>query len=254
MIKRLEQRLEANPSDPNGWRMLGWSYFNTERFADAVKAYGRAVDLQKDNPTLRSLYGEAMVKAAGDMVTKEALAVFENIIAVDPSDERARYFKGLAKAQQGDNRGALDDWIALYKAAPADAEWVGDLRTHIQEVAQRSGIDLGDRLVKPAAASLPPLALLGPGAEDVENAKQLSAQDRNTMVQGMVERLASRLDASPEDADGWIMLIRSRMVLNQPDEARTALERAQKVFANAPDMLTRVTQAAQALGVSPAAQ
>ncbi len=151
MIKRLEQRLEANPSDPNGWRMLGWSYFNTERFADAVKAYGRAVDLQKDNPTLRSLYGEAMVKAAGDMVTKEALAVFENIIAVDPSDERARYFKGLAKAQQGDNRGALDDWIALYKAAPADAEWVGDLRTHIQEVAQRSGIDLGDRLVKPAA-------------------------------------------------------------------------------------------------------
>ncbi len=50
------------------------------------------------------------------------------------------------------------------------------------------------------------------------------------------------------------MLIRSRMVLNQPDEARTALERAQKVFANAPDMLTRVTQAAQALGASPAAQ
>ena len=254
MIGRLEQRLEANPEDANGWRMLGWSYFNTQRFADAVKAYGRAVELQKDNPTLRSLLGEAMVKAANDMVTKEALAVFDQVLAASPDDERARYFKGLAKAQQGDAQGAIDDWVALYKSAPADAEWAGDLRTHIQEVAQRSGIDLGDRLAKPEGGKLPPLALLGPSAQDIENAKQLGDADRNAMVQGMVERLASRLESSPEDADGWIMLIRSRMMLNQPDEARSALERARKIFANAPETLTRVTEAAQALGVSTAAQ
>src|SRR5690349_13007110 len=31
MIDRLAARLEQAPDDVRGWRMLGWSYFNTER-------------------------------------------------------------------------------------------------------------------------------------------------------------------------------------------------------------------------------
>ena len=29
MIERLAARLETTPEDIKGWRMLGWSYFNT---------------------------------------------------------------------------------------------------------------------------------------------------------------------------------------------------------------------------------
>ena len=39
MIDRLAQRLAENPKNPDGWRMLGWSYFSQQRFAESAAAY-----------------------------------------------------------------------------------------------------------------------------------------------------------------------------------------------------------------------
>ncbi|NJM34343.1 MAG: tetratricopeptide repeat protein [Rhodomicrobium sp.] len=148
LVKRVEQNVAENPDDPNGWRMLGWSYYNMGRFPEAVTAYRRAVELQKDNPTLRALYGEAQVKAADGVVTEEALATFDAVLAIDPNDERSRFFKGVARAQKGDDKGAVEEWLALYKIAPADAEWTADLRSRIEETAKQAGIDVSARLAE----------------------------------------------------------------------------------------------------------
>jgi cytochrome c-type biogenesis protein CcmH len=263
LVQRVEKRVADNPDDPEGWRMLGWSYYNTGRFQDSVTAYRRAVDLQKDNPTLRALYGEAQVKAADGLVTQEALATFEQVLTIDPNDERARFFKGVAKAQKGDNQGAVDEWLALYKIAPADAEWAADLRSRIEETAKEAGIDVNARLAEArpsggataaaggkAAAHPGGAAAPGPTPADIEDAKELSAEDRQAMVAGMVDRLANRLEASPRDADGWIMLIRSRMAMNDGDKARAALEKAKSVFADEPETQQRIVKAAEAMGIA----
>ncbi|MCB2141558.1 MAG: hypothetical protein KDE02_00170, partial [Rhodobacteraceae bacterium] len=42
MIARLAERLEADPDNLDGWKMLGWSYAGTSRFEDAAGAYARA--------------------------------------------------------------------------------------------------------------------------------------------------------------------------------------------------------------------
>ena len=186
MVKRLEKRVADNPNDADGLRMLGWSYYNMGRTKDAVAAYRRAVDLQKDNPTLKALLGEAMVTEAGDTVTEPALAVFKEVLAINPNDERARFFKGVARAQKGDSQGAIDEWLALYKIAPADAEWAGDLRSRIEETAKKAGIDVSAKLAeaRPAAAATADAsaaahpATPGPSAADVESAKQLKPEDR----------------------------------------------------------------------------
>jgi cytochrome c-type biogenesis protein CcmH len=259
MVKRLEQRLEANPKDADSWRVLGWSYDNTGRYKEAVTAYGRAVELQKDNALLRALYGEAQVKAADGMVTVAALATFEEVLAINPNDERARFFKGVAKEQKGNNQGAIDDWLELYKIAPAGAEWAEDLRTRIVETAQKANIDVSAKLAeaKPApaagaqASSAPAHpGAAGPSASDIENAKQMSAEDRQAMVSNMVDRLAGRLETSPKDPDGWIMLIRSRVAMKDTDKARAALEKAKTVFADEPETQKRIVQAAQAMGIA----
>jgi cytochrome c-type biogenesis protein CcmH len=257
LVKRLEKRLEENPKDGDSWRVLGWSYYNTGRYKDAVAAYRKGVELQKDNPTVKALLGEAMVKEANDTVTEPALAIFEEVLAANPNDERARFFKGVARAQVGDDQGAIDQWLALYKVAPADAEWVGDLRTRIEETARKSGIDVSTKLAESrpaavaAAASSAPAhpGPAGPSAADVEGAKQLSAEDRQTMVSSMVDRLAGRLESAPKDPDGWIMLIRSRMAMKDADKARAALEKAKTVFADEPETQKRIVEAAQAMGV-----
>jgi cytochrome c-type biogenesis protein CcmH len=260
LVKRQEERMAANPNDADGWRVLGWSYDSTGRYQDAVTAYGRAVELQKDNATLRALYGEVQVKAANGVVTKAALTTFDEVLAINPKDERARFFKGAAKEQRGDVQGAIDDWIALYNIAPADAEWTADLRSRIEETAKKASIDIAAKLAeaKPAPAAAVAQAsaapahpgAVGPSATDIEGAKQLSEQDRQSMVSGMVERLAGRLETSPKDPDGWIMLIRSRMAMKDADKARAALEKAKTVFADEPETQQRIVQAAQAMGVA----
>jgi cytochrome c-type biogenesis protein CcmH len=258
MVKKLEKRMAENPNDSEGWRMLGWSYYNTGRYKDAVTAYRRAVDLQQDNPTLKALLGEAMVVEAESTVTDAALAVFDQVLAINPNDERARFFKGVSKAQKGDVKGAIDEWIALYKIAPAEAEWAADLRTRIEETAKQAKIDVAAQLAeaKPAGsatatASAHPggAARPGPTPADVENAKQMKPEDQKDMAAGMVDRLASRLEASPKDADGWIMLIRSRMVMKAPEKALADLEKAKTVFADDPETQKRIVQAAEAMGV-----
>ena len=266
LVKRVQKRVEENPNDPEGWRMLGWSYSNIGRHKDAVAAYRRAVDLQKDNPTLKAILAEAMVTEAGETVTDAALAIFEEVLAINPNDERARFFKGVYKAQKGDVQGTLDEWFALYKVAPADAEWTADLRTRIEETAKQAGIDVSARLAEakpagtvtaaadatpahPGAAPRP-----GPTPADVESANQLKPEDRQAMAAGMVDRLASRLETSPKDPDGWIMLIRSRMAMNDAEKARAAFEKAKTIFADEPETQKRIQQAAEAMGAVPGAK
>ncbi len=259
LVKRIEKRLEENPNDAENWRVLGWSYYNLGRTKEAVTAYRRAVDLQKDNPMLKALLGEAMVVEAGNVVMADALATFEEVLAINPNDERARFFKGVAKAQTGDNLGAIDEWMALYKVAPADAEWTSDLRIRIEETAKQAGLDVTARLAEarptvvaakgPDGATSSAASTPGPTVADVESAKQLKPEDREHMVAAMVDRLAGRLEASPKDPDGWIMLMRSRMVMNDAENARAAFEKAKTVFADEPETQKRIMQAAQAMGV-----
>lgn len=255
LIGRLEASLEAYPNDVDGWRVLGWSHFRKQRFLNAAEAYRRAAELDTGNAILRSLRGEALVAAAKGQVTAEALKTFKSALELDQNDVRARFYSGQADLQNGDVKSALDIWIALLNNAPEGAEWSTDLRERIVEVARQSGTDVNRSLPPlPQSTSAPNAATTqhetGPTAKDVENASKLTPQDRQTTARDMVERLATRLENAPNDPEGWIVLIRSRMVLSEQAEAKAALKRALDIFAKDPKTKERIRLAAQALNVT----
>ena len=64
MIERLANRLKTSPNDIEGWRMLGWSYFQTGRYQQAVTAYARAVELDPSSAEFKRAYEDAKAKAA----------------------------------------------------------------------------------------------------------------------------------------------------------------------------------------------
>lgn len=256
LIRGLEQRMAANPSDPEGWRMLGWSYFQTGRFAESANAYRRAVAIAPDGPGYQSAFGEALVQAAQGSVTPEAASAFEAARTLDPADARARYFLAVLKDQKGDRAAAMADWIGLLNEAPADAPWAPDLRAFVERIAKEDGIDLTGRL-KPAAAApaavagpmQAPAATPGPTPDDVKNAMAMPEGDRQAMVRGMVDGLAARLQASPRDSDGWVRLMRARMVLGEASAASAALKQGVAAFADAPAEQQKLRAAAKSLGV-----
>jgi cytochrome c-type biogenesis protein CcmH len=75
--------------------------------------------------------------------------------------------------------------------------------------------------------------------------------DQTAMISGMVERLTNRLNQSPRDVEGWIMLIRSKLVLNDPQAAKEAFSRASKVFEQSAPERDRLIAAAKELGLNP---
>ncbi|MBA2127243.1 hypothetical protein DLM45_13565 [Hyphomicrobium methylovorum] len=157
MIAMLVARLEKEPGDVKGWKMLGWSYLNTEQAADAEKAY-------------------------------------ETARKIDPNDVEAQ--KGLEAA----------------KAAQTASE----------------------------------TPLSNPGNMAAE--ENTDAQ-RDDMIRGMVDRLAKRLEASPNDEDGWVRLMQSRMTLGDKTAAKAALAKALEAFAGDPAAKERVNSAARELHV-----
>ena len=248
MIGQLEAKMKASPNDAEGWRMLGWSYLQVGRDADAAKAYGRAAALDPHNAEYLSAQGESTVLAAQGQVTPAAEAIFRKAVSLDAADPRARYYLAIARDQRGDAKGAMDDWITLLKSAPADAPWAPEVRSFVEKVAQERHIDLAGRL-PPAPASAVAEAAPGPTADQVAAAGQMSDTGRQVMIQGMVEKQAASLKANPRDREGWARLMRARMVLGQTSAATQAYRDATRAFAGSAADQQALRQTAASLGV-----
>jgi len=261
MIGQLEAQLRANPNNPEGWRMLGWSYSAIGRPGDAAQAYARAAALDPKNAGYPSAEGDALVNAAQGEVTPDALAAFQAALKIDPADPRARYYMALHEDQIGKHDQAMADWIALIKSAPPGAEWAKQVRDFVVRTAQVRHIDIVDKLPPLAAAPAPQTAAdqtpssadqsaqPGPTTDQVAAANQMQPADREAMIHQMVEGLAGKLKANPHDADGWMKLMRARMVLGETDKAVAAYHDARTAFANSPNDLDTLQKAAQQLGI-----
>lgn len=250
-LAALEARARDNPQDGGAWSALAGAYFESGRFDEAVAAFDAAVKLAPQQASLWSGRGEARVMAsARDPMPAAAATDFERAVALDPKDPRARYFLAVKQDLSGDHQGAIDSWLALLADTPPGAAWEADLRRTIVQAAKINHIAVAKQLaaVRQPAAQLPvpAPALAGPSAEDINRASALRPSEQRTMAEGMVARLEARLKTDPTNVDGWVMLIRSRMTLGQPDLARKALMSA--VAAN-PGKANELREQAAALGV-----
>jgi cytochrome c-type biogenesis protein CcmH len=245
MISRLEARLKTDPTDGEGFRTLGWSFLNTGKPAEATAAYAQAVKLLPGRADIHAGYGEALVAASKDTVTPEAKAQFEAALAIDPKEARARFFTSLHKAQNGEERAALDEWITLSNSAPADTPWQADVRQRITKLAAKLGVNVDARLKVAAPAT----STGGPDAAAVKAAEAMPATERQSMINGMVEGLAAKLQANPDDVDGWVKLLRSRVVLKDVARAKDNLSIARKTFAADTAKLGKINALASELGL-----
>ncbi len=242
MINGLAARLQQNPKDAEGWRMLGWSYFNRQRYQESADAYGKAMALDPSNLDYKSFYAEALVQAAGGMVIPIAQAAFDEVLKQDPKEFRARFYIALSREQAGDLTSALDQWTSLYADAPKGAGWLVDVKARIEDLGKRTGRDVSQVL----AGATP--AVAGAGSSTTA----LDAEAQQELISGMIAKLAAKLEANPQDREGWAMMIRSLKVQGNMAGAQAALDKAMKAFENDPSTRSQIMALAQSLGVMPA--
>lgn len=232
LIRKVEAHLEANPDDGRGYEVLAPIYARMGRPQDAARAWSSAIRLTGSNANRQNGLGEALTEAAGGVVTAEAKAAFEAARAASPDDPKAAYYLGLAAEQDGKPAEAAKIWQALAAASPADAPWLPLIRDALARVGA------------PAPAIAP-----GPSAADVAATQDLSPQQRDEMVRGMVGRLEARLAQDGNDLEGWLRLMRAWTVLGEADKAKAAVSEARTHFAKDDGALGRIDALARELGL-----
>ena len=176
-----------------------------------------------------------------------ALEAFRKAAQLDPTNPRARYFLAVKKDLDGDHQGAIADWLALLKDTPPGAPWLADLTRTIEQVGKINKIPVTARIAAVAPkAPAATAAIPGPDKAALAQATGIPPSQQREMAEGMVASLEAKLKANPGNLDGWAMLIRSRVVLDQRDKAAQALKDA--IAAN-PAQAAALRQQAAMVGV-----
>jgi cytochrome c-type biogenesis protein CcmH len=215
LIPYLIQRVRQYPQDARAWRYLAQAYMEAQDPRDAAKAFAKVIELTgQGDAALDAAYGEALVLANNGAVPPEAEKAFTTALAADPRNAPARFYLGLAKVAHNDRAGAIQLWQSLLNDTPVTSP--------LHQL-------LVDRL-----AILTSQAVAG-GQGGAPNPR------------AMVAMLAARLKADPNDALGWVRLMRAYTVLGETEKAKQALIDARKAFPDNKDAQTAFTTAAKAL-------
>lgn len=210
-----------HPNDPEPLRRLAVLDAGLGDPNGATHALRQALAIAPRRPDLLGPLGEIMVLKAGGKVDGDAQAVFRRLLQIEPKAPVARYYLGLADINAGRKDAGLTGWRGLLADLPPGDPRAAMLTRDIASVEQ-TGL--------PAAQTpdLPPGAM-------------------SAAIRGMVEGLAQRLKAHPDDAAGWVRLVRAYGVLGEPDRQGAALATARKLYAGKPDILAQLDAAVGAM-------
>jgi len=134
MVARLAARLEKEPGDVAGWTQLGRSYMVLNQPDKARDAFARAARLEPGDVSLKELYAEAIVAAAGDgQLPEAATTLWREVLDAEPQNPDALWYVGLAEAAAGRPDTARVLWTRLLGQL---SEGTADYREVSQRLAE----------------------------------------------------------------------------------------------------------------------
>ncbi len=241
IVEQLRAAVAKNPEALQGQIYLAQQEANLGNYSAARTAQDAVIRLKgaQANADDYANLGVIMFYAAQGIVSPQAEAAFTEALTRTPTHPAARFYMGLMAAQVGRPDKTFPLWKALLDEGPDTAPWIPEITQNLQQIADAAGIPYQAPEAK------------GPTAADMANAAQMSPEDRQTMIEGMVGGLESRLLADGGPIEDWTKLINALGVLHAPDRAKAAYAKAQADFAGQPGELSALKAAATAAGIAP---
>ena len=218
--ERLRDALRQDPDDVAARLLLGRFLARTQRELEAVSMFERALRSGEDARILTDL-GQALMALNDGSVTDDARRAFERANTLDPNLPEPAFLLGAAAFEDGDRITAARYWSDIIGRLPQD----DDFR---ERIAARAA----DLLSRPAG---------GPGSGGAAPFADAAQIDVDAMVASMAARLEARLADQPEDLSGWLTLARTRLMMDDADAARAALQEARTRFAGEPGKIALVS-------------
>ena len=139
MVQRLADRLEQNPEDLEGWKMLGKSYSVMGRFAEASNAYAKAAARAPRDPQLLADLADALAMARGQKMKGEPEELVLRALQLDPKNLKALALAGTAAYERQDFAGAAAYWERMLPLVPRDSEDARTIATNVAEAKALAG-------------------------------------------------------------------------------------------------------------------
>ena len=243
MVRQLREALTARPEDVTGFRLLAQNEARLGNFRPAVEAQLRVIELAGTRAPVDDLAYllDLMALATGGIVSPEQEAVIERILRSDPENPIALYYSGRLYAQTGRPDLTFRLWRRLHDVSAPDAPWLDEIRAALPELAQISGA--------PRYQLPPPPRPRGPSATDIEAAQDMTPEQRQDMIAGMVDGMLARLANEGGPPQDWAQLLRALGVLERREQAGAILQEARTVFAADAQALALINDAARAAGL-----
>jgi cytochrome c-type biogenesis protein CcmH len=240
----LDARLQAELSAlslPGELRGLFRQRLQNGEFQAAIRTQERLIAvLGEDSDTSdHANLALALVMEAGGYVSPEAETSLRESLRRDMTNELSRYLVGEMFLQGGRFDQAFRFWRPIAETGDPAAPWVVSTRERIETVAQLAG----ERYQLPE--------VLGPSAADVVAAGEMTPEERQAMIEGMVAQLSDRLATDGGTVEDWDRLIRSLAVLERLDQAQVIYDEAKVKFEGQPAELSFLRLAAVETGLNP---
>jgi cytochrome c-type biogenesis protein CcmH len=141
LVRGLEQRLQENPADLEGWVLLGRSYKTVQQYDAAEAALVRAAQLAPDDPLVIVELAEARLFASSDpVIGDEVKAMLERALTLDPDQQKGLWLLGIAASQDGNDALAVELWERLV----AQMEPGSGIAISVQEQIDQARMRLGE--------------------------------------------------------------------------------------------------------------
>ncbi|MBN8632494.1 MAG: c-type cytochrome biogenesis protein CcmI [Rhodobacterales bacterium] len=240
--ERLTKELAA-ATDPAALQDDFRARFEAGELQAAVRVQERILALKGDGASANdhANLALALVAEAQGYVSPEAEVELRASLERDMGNELARYLVGEMFLQGGRYDQTFRFWRPLAEGGMPGSPWVTSIRERIEQVAELAGV----RYTLPAAAGD------GPSAEDMAAAGEMSPEDRQAMIEGMVAQLNDRLASDGGTVEEWNKLIRSLAVLDRKDEAQKIYDEAKAKFEGHAAEMSFLKQAAVESGLQP---
>ncbi len=244
LMEKLRAAVAENPDDLQGQTLLARNESTLGNNKAAYEAQARVIALKGDEVGAGDyvLHANLLIAAAQNYVSPEAEASLRSALKIDPLNNLGRYYIGLMLWQNGRPDATFRLWDQVLRQSPADAPWVPAIRDTIPELAWYAGVDY-------KMPPVPHAGGVGPSAEDLAAAEELTAEDRQAMIEGMVAQLSDRLATEGGTPQEWAQLISSYGVLGNSERAQAIWDEAQQRFASVPEALEIVRAGAARAGL-----